>query len=190
MIRKMTGNNRGFTLAETLVATLIMLMVSAILVAGIPAAKKAYDNVILRSNAEVLMSTATSALRNEVSVAKEIVKVEGTTIEYLSGTYGSGSKIMVDDEEGIEYQRYSNIYDVEDSNLYEGKDTNKNPGSESTPTRLVSKSASGNLIVKYNSIEGPDDGIITFHGLGIYKENGGDPIIPVKDLSILTFLGD
>ena len=54
----------AFTLAEALVATIIMLLVTSIMVAGIPAAIRAYDKVVIASNAEVLMSTAMAELRN------------------------------------------------------------------------------------------------------------------------------
>ena len=55
----------GFTLAETLLAVLILLMVSSIVAAGIPSARRAYEKVVLASNAEVLLSTTITTLRHE-----------------------------------------------------------------------------------------------------------------------------
>ena len=45
IIRKLRSND-AFTLAETLLAILILLMVSAIVAAGIPVAKNAYEKVV------------------------------------------------------------------------------------------------------------------------------------------------
>ena len=50
-------HTQGFTLAETLLAVLILLLVGVIMTTGIPAAKNAYEKVVVASNAEVLLST-------------------------------------------------------------------------------------------------------------------------------------
>ena len=58
IFKKRYCNTHGFTLGETLLAVLIMLLAASIMVSGIPAARAAYEKVVLSSNAEVLLSTA------------------------------------------------------------------------------------------------------------------------------------
>ena len=51
-------SNKGFTLAETLLAVLILLLVSTIVATGIPAARNAYEKVVEASNAQAVLATA------------------------------------------------------------------------------------------------------------------------------------
>ena len=44
----------GFTIGETLVAVLILLMVSSVVAAGIPAAKSAFEKVVIGANVEYM----------------------------------------------------------------------------------------------------------------------------------------
>ena len=60
-IKRKLNSKKGFTIAEMLVAIIILLMVSSIVASGIPVARDAYEKVVLTSNAEILMSTAISA---------------------------------------------------------------------------------------------------------------------------------
>ena len=108
ILRKITiksKNQNGFTLAETLVAILILLMVSAVVAAGIPAARNAYERVEKAANAELLMSTTISTLRNELGLAKDVKEetvkakdsnnneINCSAIEYLNPATGSKSQI-------------------------------------------------------------------------------------------------
>lgn len=165
-MKKTTGNNRiknrrGFTLAETLVAVLILLMVTVIVMTGIPSAKNAYDKVVLSSNADVLLSTAITTLRNELGTAKRIQVLEGGKgIVYYNGTRESLSKIELDTTEikAAMIQRYVADGDV---------------GMNTDPVRLVSKTAStADLYVTYTSVD-YKDGIVTFTGLEVRRESGG-----------------
>ena len=63
-LKKRLKNQAGFSLAETLLAVLIMLLVSVIVANGIPVARNVYNNVIVGANAQVLLSTTVTALRN------------------------------------------------------------------------------------------------------------------------------
>ena len=71
-IRKKLKSRAGFTLAETLLAVAILMLVSVIVATGIPVARKAYEKVVLSSNAETMLTTAISSLRNELGTAAEI----------------------------------------------------------------------------------------------------------------------
>lgn len=71
MFRKLK-EKRGFTLGETLVAVLILLMVVGVIGGAIPAAGKAYVKVVDGANAQILLSTAMTVLRDELSTASDI----------------------------------------------------------------------------------------------------------------------
>lgn len=73
MKMRMCKNNRGgFTLAETLIAVLILLMVTGIVAAGIPAASNALNRAVDASHAQLLLSTTMTSLRNELGSARSI----------------------------------------------------------------------------------------------------------------------
>lgn len=157
----------GFTLAETLLAVLIMLMVSSIVAAGIPAAKNAYEKVVLASNAEVLMSTAVSALRNELGTAKDISladnqtgSVLGTTITYFNAERRAMSRLYVQDN-NIMLLRY----------YFDGNEFTMDTGVVPGPERLIpEKTATGDLQVKYDSVVyDPAKGTITFSGFEVMR---------------------
>ena len=93
--KRKAGSNLGMSLAETLLTVLILLLVSTIVAAGIPVARKAYENVLLASDAEVLLSTAAAALRDELATATK-VDFSGTTVRYYSADIRSYSEISVD----------------------------------------------------------------------------------------------
>ncbi len=62
----------GFSLAETLVALIIILLVSAIVAGAMPAAKDAYFNVLESADAQVFLSTTLTVLRDELAMATDI----------------------------------------------------------------------------------------------------------------------
>lgn len=91
----------GFSLAETMLAVLILLLVSGIVAAGIPAAKNAYLNVVVGANAQVLASTAINALRDELGMAWDVEPdADGKGITYFSANTGARSHIYTDGSGG------------------------------------------------------------------------------------------
>ena len=110
LIKQKLNIEKGFTLAELLLAVLILLMVSTIVATGIPVARDAYEKVVIASNAELLLSTTISTLRNELGNSKiEFPNSDGAEKEYVIYTNpsrGFRSKIYVDNNKGIMLQRY------------------------------------------------------------------------------------
>ena len=86
--RNLNKNRGGFTLAETLIAVLILLMVSGIVAAGIPAAREALTKAVDASHSQVLLSTTMTALRNELGSARSIVCGSQLTTVGDEGTGG------------------------------------------------------------------------------------------------------
>ena len=97
MLRKL-NQKAGFTLAETLVTILILLMVSSIVAGGIPAATNAYYKAVDGANAQVLLSTAATALRDELGTARDIT-VSGTGLTYYNRDDNRKSMISLGTED-------------------------------------------------------------------------------------------
>ncbi len=72
---------RGFTLSETMITLLIILLVFGVIVAGIPVAVNAMRKIVDAANSQMLMSTTMIKLRDELGKA-ESVTTSGTAIEY------------------------------------------------------------------------------------------------------------
>ena len=97
MIRRKICNRSGFSLAEMMLAVLILLLVSLIVANGVPAATRAYEKVVIGANAKTMLSTAITALRDELATAKDVtVGTDGTTITYYSADIGATSQIFLD----------------------------------------------------------------------------------------------
>lgn len=88
---QITRSKMGFSMAETLVALIIILLVSSIVAAGMPAAQKAFLNVKESANAQVLLSTTLTELRNELSTASKI-EPKGNYVTFIDPVTGD-SKI-------------------------------------------------------------------------------------------------
>jgi len=155
---KRLKSNRGFTLAELMMAMMIMLMVTGIAAGGIPVAINAYTKVVDTANAQVLMSTTITKLREELGTAENI-RISGTTITYESEN-GSESRIYTTDS-GIMIREYADIVSDETNTTYEHL--------------LISKSAANkNLYVTYSGASmDADSGILTLKGVQVLHESGG-----------------
>ena len=107
-VLKKLNSQAAFTLAETLITVLILLMVSAVVAGGVPAAANAYAKAVDAANAHVLLSTTVNALRRELSTAWD---VEGTDdeITYYSSSTGSQSKIFISEEGKLMLQEYIDL---------------------------------------------------------------------------------
>ena len=98
----------GFTLAETLVTVVILLLATSIIGAGMPAAINAYRSAIDAANAQVLLSATVNALRGELSTARDVKQVDDQTITYTSARTGSQSKLFLDGGV-IKIQEYNDL---------------------------------------------------------------------------------
>ena len=200
-IRKKLKTASGFTLAETLLAVLILLMVSVIVATGIPAAKNAYEKVVLASNADALLSTTISSLRNELGAAK-ISKPESggapiTYISYYSGaasydavsgnyvTSGTQSMICLNEDFTGDYADYKSTADPGKCIMLQryaplgGINYSPEMQAQMKAVRLVSKAASNqNLYVTYDSVTYAN-GILTFTGLKVCRDSDNNAHHPL-----------
>lgn len=173
-MKRKLNNQSGFSLAETLLTILILMLVSVIVANGVPVARDAYEKVVIGANAKVLLSTAVSAMRDELATAREI-KVNGTTITYFSADRGAISKLSI---EGSPSEIMLKEYIKKDP-LTEALTDNM-----AKPRYLVPKSAAtGDLYVKYGQVELKTQ-YIEIKGLGVYRASKPDAAMASTDLKI------
>jgi len=164
-IKKKQRDNGGFTLAETLLAVLILLLVSTIVATGMPAAKNAYEKIIVAANAQVLLSTGATALRDELGTAWN-VQVASNAVTYNSADTGGKSEIKLNssDQNKIYIQEYT-------KNDYLNVTEKTSIGKERP---LVSdKAASDDLILTYTSLTQSGTSIV-ITGLSVKSKDGRD----------------
>ena len=176
-IRKKLKSRRGFTLAEMLIAMLIVLMVAAVVAEGIPVAANALDKVQEASNAQLLLSTTMTALREELSMARDI-QVSGKTITYTN-SMGLKSQIGLgdgDDGKVIMLTQYTNL---------------EEPASvESTlvSSETASKSRRTGAPVLYTTYTGAafdkTQGVVTFSELAVKRVDSDKVAASVESYSI------
>ncbi len=189
--RRKMNNVHGFSLVELLVATLILSMVSAVVAGGIPVAKEAYEKVTLSANAQVMLSTTISALRNELCTATQVTIGDGST----SGEDSSGGTISEGEGDGTQETtiRYYSSAIKNFSTLSIGKvDTDSAQDSilltqyadysgTSTARNLVSSAVGDKKLFVVYSAVAYDDGIVTFTDLKVVDETGTKVLAKLKD---------
>lgn len=172
-------NHAGFSLAETLLAVLILLLVSGIVAAGIPSARSAYEKTVLASNADVLLSTTISTLRNELGMAQD-VKVEEkvgddfTAVSYFNSAVGARSKISrYSDVEGEEFEDGEIKYTWFVSPMVDGD----------VAAPLISReTATGDLYVTYDTVAyDSDEGVVTFSNLSVKRTSNPTAVLATRD---------
>ena len=176
IIKRKLHSKAGFSLTELLAAVIILLLVSSIVASGIPVARDAYNKVVIASNAEVLLSSTITTLRNELGTAKD-VKVNSNAITYYNPSRKALAKIYVDTD-GIMFERYHS----------EGTTTEIiNTGSAAT-LLMPSKTATGDLYVTYTSVTYTEvskgNVYVTFNGLSVNRESGQTGLAVRPNVSI------
>lgn len=164
-------NSAGFSLAEALVTVLILLMVSAIVAAGMPAAREALQKAVDAANAQTLLSTTATALRAELCEAADVKTDAAGQVESFRSTRTNASTALLSPTDGsIQIWDYSNVT---------GADA-------TTPRPLVSAALSkSRLRTAFDSITYDSaSGIFTVENLRV--ERGSTSIAELGDYSIKT----
>lgn len=163
-------DRRGFSLAETLLTVLIMLLVSVIVVSGMPAATNAFKKVIIGANAKTMLSTAITALHDELGTAWDVKHSDDKkSLTFFNAGTGANSSISLDATGAIQVQDYITL---EDDLIHSA--VGDTAPAQGTAYTLVSapKSvlhAESDLCVTYESVEYAD-GIVSITGLKICKK--------------------
>ena len=160
-------NKKGFTLSEVLVAMLILLMVTAIVAAGIPAATNAYDKIMKASNAQMVLSSTITKLRDEIGSALD-VSYDGTTINYKDFRGNKNTiYLATGDNPGI--------YITESAGLDE----------DLTYTHsLISEKVSNNILYTTYEIDSYEHRILTLNNLEVH--NGDNVLAELDTVKIMV----
>ncbi len=161
--------NAGFTLTEMLIALLITVMVTAIVAAGIPVAVNSYTRIVTSANAQILLSTTMTCLRDELGTASHI-KIEDGVISYTN-SHGAKSAIYIGEDN--------------DPRIYVHVNTdNTQTGGYKYP--LVSREASDNKLHVTYVINGYSGGVLTFTDITV--KNGDETLVsfPVFKIRVLA----
>lgn len=86
---------RGFTLAEMLIATLVLGMLSSAAAVGVSGALRSRQQVIAASNARMLGSAAMQILRTELRYARKLESSEHDSVESVQKPYLNGGRPTV-----------------------------------------------------------------------------------------------
>lgn len=156
-------NKRGFSLAETLLAVLILLLVSVVVATGMPAVTNAYNKVVLGANAKTMLSTAVTALHDEIGTAWQVENsTDDKSLSYFNGSTGARSKISSGTKLPIRIQDYLSLGEEDLIHASDAK-----VGSEHD---LISgASFNPEMYVTFDSISYAG-GIVTITGLKVCKK--------------------
>lgn len=180
-------NRGGFTLAETLIAVLILTMVAGIVAGGIPAARNALDKAVDASHSQLLLSTTMTSLRNELATARSItcasetVNEDGSVAEdpaarkIISYVDSSGAVCTLQSDDGI-YVTKEASPDIS-SGVYHPH----------IPQRLLvsEQAATKNLYAAFTSAS-YNNGIVKIEGLKVCKKQGDSELV-LSDLGDVAF---
>lgn len=177
-MRKKLKSRKGFSLTEVLVAVLIMAMVTGVVAAGMPAAIDAYHNIVDLANAQLLLTTTTSALRNELDLARDI-KINGKTIDFR-GTSGTMSRIEFTDGQSVKLYEYIG-YATE---VLDAEAASTQVTSEGFSRPLVSEAtAPDSLYIQVDSIT-KDGNVLSFNNVAVHK--GSNTLASISQYVIKT----
>lgn len=176
-LRQKLKSQRGFTLAETLLAVLILLLVSTIVANGMPAATNAYRKTVLAANAQSLMSTTVAALRDELGTAWNVT-VADNVITYFSADTGNRTTLKKDGTGAIIITEYVSTdgFNVDTASIGNER--------QLTPSETLTK----DLTISYDTVveqSTTDSRFIVFDGLKVTpKGNSGQVIAQMESLTI------
>lgn len=92
------SNNKGLTMVEMLVAAVILSLLSMMLNTGIFMAQNSYNKMMAESETQLLLSTVSDMLYNELRYARDVVDNSGVLQRYTSVNYGKNTTISISDE--------------------------------------------------------------------------------------------
>lgn len=172
MINKKIRRRKGFTLAETLIAIVLLLLATGIVTVGIPMAIEAYKKVTQAANAQALLSTTMTELRDKIAFSED-VKVDSSNLTVtFTGENGRSYKISNQNTDSIK-----GIY-MEDVTV----------GATKTDSRLLvsDEAASKELYAKYDSItySSSNSDLITFNNVKVYRKSDNHELSAIEKYDI------
>lgn len=164
-IRKRLKQNRaGFSLSEVLMAVLILSLVSVLLVSGMVTVNNTYRRSVDKANAETLLSTTVTELRNEMAFASDVYKIGDTSFGYRNS-------------KGVNYTVVSSA----DGILV---NTMSSDGTVLSSRNLVSDAASTRLCNGFSGVSVNSDGTLTITTLSVTGSGYTNPLSTLSALVI------
>ena len=170
IITKRLRRTGGFTLAESMMAILILLMATAVVVAAIPAAQRAYTKVTDSANAQVLLSTTVTRLRDELDTA--VIKASDVDIANDTITYS-----LADGSKNTIYS-YKSVTEDDEVGIYVYREY----VSKSFKYQLVSELTGGKGMYMTFDLDSYSGGLLTFKNLEVRK--GDNTLATLDELKI------
>ena len=166
MKKSLFRRNRGFTLAETLLAVVIVLLVSGIVASGVPMAINVYHKITDAANANVLLSTTMTELRDKLALATDLDCSAKTKLSFRGN---NGRKYT------LEFVSNSDVV----TGLFLNDKTNDG---KSDSRLLVSNAAAAkNLCADFEEVD-CSNGVITFTGIKIYRKSDSEKKSPIAEI--------
>lgn len=168
LVKRKLRDKRGFSLAETLLAVLILLLVSVVVATGMPAATNAYNKVILGANAKVMLSTAITALHDELGTAWQVKPITGG-LTYFSASTGAKTNLTKGEDGKLWVEEYVSQSDdlIHDITEEKHKEEHKDKG------HLLVPDTNSKMYVTCGGITyNENTGIATISDLKILKQDG------------------
>lgn len=191
-IRKRLNSRSGFTLAELLMTVLILLLVSVIVAGGVPAAINVYHKAVDAANAQSLLSTGMTRLRDEFCTATEIepdganAAITYKDCDGLASTLTLVVPVTGDGDTPVQNDAACGIYKTY-------TDSTVTPEGLGGARLLISQETSGNraMYLRYTlDDDAYADGVLTFKSLQVFKGQSEDPIAEVTNfrIRVLTYI--
>ncbi len=108
---------KGVTITEMLCVLLVLALIGVTLVTGVDFAMKTYSKTLARSEARILCSTISAALKNELRYAGAM-ELKGTDFSYFSQSNGDKTRLEVSDDGIIQLVSASKTKDLVSASAY------------------------------------------------------------------------
>lgn len=94
---------RGVTLVEMVAATGVLALLALILHSGLLMAQKSYNTIVEEEESQLLLSTLSDLLYNELRYARDVVtEGDGTLVRYTSDHYGRNTTLSLNENAQLE----------------------------------------------------------------------------------------
>lgn len=168
-MRKRCKDRRGFTIGEMMMAVMILVIITGLVAGGLPLAGRVYKQVVDSANAQLLLGSTMTLLRDELETAKSVPTPSGTNqIQYTSTSTGYATISWTTDD-GICIAPYQ-----QDNYTYLS-------GTDYTRPLVSRAGANKNLHTEFISWSYAD-GVFTITGLVVKR---GDTILAGKETDTL-----
>ena len=162
--------NVGFTLVETLMALIILVIMTGIVAMGIPVAFETYTKAVDGSNAQVLLTTTTNELRNELSMAQDHLPEGDGTVKFYLTADGYWASLENSTDKGI----LKHIWLGQEPGKVEADGSPFPLVSVAAQTYAVNTEGKQELLLrtKFDAITYSSDGVFTISGLQVISGRG------------------